>query len=81
MTYPSPKQLDEIYAKRERDVAELGRKAVIQAADLVPLDKLGRCAIADNHWAKCSPEAREALLKDQHHFVRSCAEIAAKRHT
>lgn len=80
MTYPSPEQLNKLYAERQRLVDKLGNQEAIHSSDLEKLDRLGRCAVADVHWLKCSPEARTALLNDGHHFVRSCAEISASRH-
>lgn len=80
MTYPSPKHLEEMYAKRQRDVGAFAAQESIQASDLDGLDRLGRCAVASDHWLKCLPEARTALLNDGHHFVRSCADVSARRH-
>jgi hypothetical protein len=67
--YPSPKELEVLYARRDAAVASLGGKDRITAADLAVLDRLGRCKVANEHWAICDEPA--------HHFVRSCAQLAA----
>lgn len=75
--YPSPQELEVIYAERDAAVAALAAKGKIEAADLAPLDRLGRCKVANEHWGICDESARHALLNDMHHFVRACACLAA----
>lgn len=75
--YPSPQELEALYAKRVSAVSALADKGRIEAVDLVSLDRLGRCKVANEYWAICDESARRALLNDAHHFVRSCASFAA----
>ena len=74
--YPSPKQIEAIYTQRDADVARLSESLVIEPADIAALDRLGRCKVANELWAKCSESTRSALRTDEHHFVRSCAALA-----
>lgn len=73
---PSNDQLEAFYAQRDGEVAALGRKPVVRAEDLIPLDRLGRFKVANELWVKCDEEARHALLHDEHHHVRSAALLA-----
>lgn len=73
-------QLQETYDKRAESVSSLAETGRIEAADLRELDYLGRCKVANEHWGICEASARQALLNDQHHFVRSCARIEASKH-
>jgi len=75
--YSRPQKLEALYAERDAAVAALGTKGRIEAADLASLDRLGRCKVANEHWGICDESARHALLNDAHHFVRSCASLAA----
>ncbi|MGP0171303.1 hypothetical protein ACSVIJ_05395 [Pseudomonas sp. NCHU5208] len=75
--YPTPHELKLLYAERETAVACLAAKGSIGAADLQALDRLGRCKVANEHWGLCDEAARHSLLNDSHHFVRSCASLAA----
>ncbi|HFS8928961.1 TPA: hypothetical protein ACH1VU_006237 [Pseudomonas aeruginosa] len=75
--YPSPKELVVLYAERDAAVAAMADKGIIEAADLAPLDCLGRCKVANEHWGICDVSARHTLLNDTHHFVRACACLAA----
>lgn len=73
----SPKALEAQYAERERAILALSSKGVISASDLLDLDRLGRCQVANELWALCDQSARNALLRDEHPHVRSCAVLAA----
>ncbi len=75
--YPSPQELEVLYAERDAAVLALAAKGRIEAPDLVALDRLGRCKVANEHWGICDGSARQALLNDPHHYVRSCACLAA----
>ncbi|MDG1580954.1 hypothetical protein [Pseudomonas sp. GOM6] len=75
--YPSPQQLEVLYAEREAAVLALAGKGTIVAASLADLDRLGRCKVANEHWGICDESARQALLNDAHHSVRACATLAA----
>lgn len=74
--YPTPEVLAEIYRTRERRVEQLKALSSISSADLVGLDRLGRCRVANELWGRCLESARSELLNDSHHFVRSCALLA-----
>lgn len=75
--YPSTAQLEAFYEQREAEVVALGRQPVITAASLMPLDRLGRFKVASEYWAKCDPGARNSLLQDEHHSVRSAAALTS----
>jgi hypothetical protein len=81
MTYPSAEQLELIYAERQTRLAELYAKGEITAADLQTVDRLGRCAIANDAWAMCSADSQRLLLLDLHPHVRSCAAVSQARQT
>lgn len=73
-----PQQVvQKLYQLRETEVERLSRQQVIVASDLHDLDRGARGAVANLLFIKCDVSAREALLHDEHHQVRSCAEIAA----
>lgn len=74
--YPSPEELEVIYAERDAAIEKLGRKAQIEISDLQQLDRIGRFKTVCQLWQKCSPAAQEALRNDQHHSVRSAAVLA-----
>ena len=76
MPYPSPAQVELLYAQRAKQVADLARRGSIKADDLPHLDRLGRFKIVVEHWPLCDESARQALLKDTHHSVRSAAILA-----
>lgn len=73
---PSPQEAKAIYAEREARVEALASTGSIKAAELEALDRIGRCKVANDHWALCDEQARHALINDPHHFVRSCAAFA-----
>lgn len=73
----SPNELELLFAQRQDAVAMLVTTGGIKAEDLNPLDRLGRCMVANDHWSICDEAARSALLNDQHPHVRSCARLAA----
>jgi hypothetical protein len=66
----------DLYSWRERAILALGRMAEITQGDL-PDERGLLCLVADNLWGVCDAEARSFLLAHPHHFVRSCAAIAA----
>ena len=71
--YPSITEIEAIYAKRDKDIAALGKKETITMDDLAGLDRLGRFQVVSCLWKKCSKEVRHALANDSHHSVRSAA--------
>ena len=73
----SPNELELLFAQRQDAVAMLVTTGGIKAEDLNPLDRLGRCMVANDHWSICDEAARSALLNDQHPHVRSCARLAS----
>lgn len=75
--YPSPAEIEVIYAARKEALQKLAKKDQVQVDDLVGLDYLGRFRVADELWEKCSPTTRHALQHDEHHFVRSAATLQA----
>lgn len=82
-SYPSPKEVQAIYDRRDRDLARLALRASsprgIDVGDLHALDRLGRVRVANELWGLCSEVARQALLTDEHAHVRSCAALASTR--
>lgn len=74
--YPSPEEIEVIYAKRDADIARLRGQTTIEVADLEAIDRLGRFQVCCDLWAKCSESARQRLRNDAHHFVRSAAVLA-----
>ncbi|ARL04372.1 hypothetical protein BOC44_21655 (plasmid) [Burkholderia pseudomallei] len=66
----------QLYQLREAEVAALSQRSVIVEADLGDLDRGGRAVVASLLYAKCDDRARQALLKDEHPHVRSCAAIS-----
>jgi hypothetical protein len=70
--------VQQLYAMRRTEVETLAGRAVIDVADLASLDRGSRFMVADTLFASCSPAARHALLNDQHHGVRSAADIASR---
>ena len=69
-------QIERLYEVRNAYVASLKIIGYVTIADLHRLDRLGRFRVADECWFICSPQAREALLADQHPHVRSAAVIS-----
>jgi len=76
---PQPGEVDRLFAVRDAYISDLRAKGVIDANDLLALERTGKCTVANDHWHICTKEARDALLNDAHHFVRSCAAIAASK--
>lgn len=72
---PNPDEAEELYRLRECDVAKLAKKAVISIEDIHSLEWGGRFKIANEYLDKCDENARESLLHDQHHGVRSAAAL------
>ena len=76
--YPSIAEIEAMYAKRDEEIAALGKKETITMADLAGLDRLGRFQLVICLWKKCTSEVRDALANDQHHSVRSAALLAER---
>lgn len=76
---PNPGEIELLFEQRDRLIASLVSKGVIEAKDLHALERSGKCIVANEHWHLCSKDARDALHDDGHHFVRSCAAIAASK--
>lgn len=74
--YPSIAEIEAMYAKRDEDIAALGKKESITMADIAGLDRLGRFQLVICLWKKCTLEVRTALANDPHHSVRSAALLA-----
>lgn len=72
-------EVERLYALRDSCIASFRVKGFIDAIDLLLLERSGRCIVANEDWSLCTKEARNALLNDSHHFVRSCAAIAASQ--
>ena len=68
--------VEQLYQIRAAEVRRLGLNGTVQVSDLHDLDWGARAQLADRHFERCDPEARDALLHDEHHFVRSSAVIA-----
>lgn len=64
----------QMYKRRDEEVAALAAKDQIAPEDIIPLERMGRCMVASTLWSKCNHLAREMLLNDEHHFVRACAQ-------
>jgi hypothetical protein len=88
----TPRQMhDRLVAARWRDEVQIARQYVLRDIfidalkargavtldDLAALCRLGRCRVASELWAACGEDVRAALLADEHHWVRSCARLAA----
>lgn len=73
---PAQADVERLYAMRAAFVLALQVKGIVDVRDIGELDRLGRCEVASHHWRLCTPEARDALLRDAHHQVRSCASIS-----
>lgn len=79
MAYPSPAEIEVIYAERNRIIGILREQPVIAPADLKPLDRSGRFTVAAELWDQCNQKTRDMLLADVHHFVRSAALLSDTR--
>lgn len=69
-----PGQVEALYEARDKVIAELRRAGTVTLEDIQKLDRTGRSIVASELWQMCTPDVREALLDDLHHFVRSAAE-------
>lgn len=76
---PKPGEIERLFEERDRMIANLQAKGAIDAKDLHDLERSGKCIVANEHWNLCTKDARDALHNDGHHFVRSCAAIAASK--
>lgn len=77
MRYPSPAELEKLYAEKDATVARLGSLLCIQQADLAGQHRMVRFEVACQFWAKCEQGVQAALLHDEHPHVRSAAQISA----
>ena len=68
--------VEQMYSLRDMELAALANKAVITINDVHALERTGRSMLADTLFQKCDTDARNALLNDEHHFVRACASIS-----
>ncbi|ODP35088.1 zincin-like metallopeptidase domain-containing protein [Pandoraea sp. ISTKB] len=68
--------VEQLYELRAVEVKILGERDVIHASDLASLDKGARTALAATHFPLCDEDARNALRRDQHHWVRSAADVS-----
>lgn len=74
---PKPGEIERLFEQRDLLIASVVLKGAIEAKDLHDLERSGKCIVANEHWHLCTKDARDALHNDDHHFVRSCASIAA----
>lgn len=70
------KNIEHHYESQFQIVDALANKSIISLSDLQPLSRIGKCRLINMAWIKLTPEAKTALLHDEHHFVRSCALLA-----
>lgn len=74
-----PGKLAELmYQLGDAEVEALASKSEISIGDILNLERRGKCLVADALFAKCSIEAREILLHDEHPHVRSIANISLR---
>lgn len=66
----------QLYQLREDEVAYLAKKGKVTVSDLATLDRGARFVVATMLFGKCDTEAKQALLHDEHHQVRSAAVLA-----
>ena len=72
-------QIEDMYAERDRRIAELGTLQRVDIRDLKGFERTGRFIIADKLWNRLTEDAKNALLHDEHAHVRSCARISAMK--
>jgi hypothetical protein len=72
----SPAQIQELVDAREAKIRVLLQMSSIDLNDVEGLDCGGLTLVANDLWAVCTIEVRKLLLNHEHHFVRSCANIA-----
>lgn len=65
-----------LYQLRETEVGRLSRSSEVAVADLQALDRGARAVVASMLFGKCTNDARNFLLNDEHSHVRSCAVIS-----
>lgn len=68
-----------MYSLRDAEVAALAKQAAITVSDVRGLERTGRFKVADELYGLCNDAARNELLNDAHHGVRSAAAISAAR--
>ncbi|MGR5451392.1 hypothetical protein ACP3V3_16870 [Vibrio sp. PNB22_3_1] len=61
---------------RLKEIEKTVNQTIIETHHIHHLDRIARFTIASEHYSKCSTEAQLLLLHDEHHFVRSAAQIA-----
>lgn len=76
---PRPGETEQLFAARDACVARLREVGRVEVQDLRALERSGKCIVANELWSLCTKEAQQALLEDEHHFVRSCAQISSCR--
>lgn len=69
-------QVQRLYDLRNAEVAALAGQSSISIDDVQNLERGGRFLIASEHFSKCTPQARNALLGDSSPGVRSAAAIS-----
>lgn len=67
-----------MYELRDTEVQVLSEKAEISVSDINELERTGRFKIANSLFHKCTIDARNVLLQDESHSVRSAAAISAR---
>src|SRR3546814_3153137 len=60
-------------------VAILVTTGGIKAEDLNPLDRLGRCMVANDHWSICDEAARSALRSEERRVGKECVSTCRSR--
>ena len=65
------------YALRDTVITDLlASQPIIEVSHVEDLDRVGRFTIASEHFKRCSDSCKKTLLHDEHHFVRSAANIS-----
>lgn len=72
--------VEAMYRARGTYIDELAELNLITPAMISNIELHGRTDIAARLWGICNAESRDALLRDQHHFVRSNAVLAQADH-
>lgn len=72
----SPEAVERLYTTRDAYIDVLAQQDAISQDDIRRLERTGRVIVASSHYNLCDTQARNALLADEHHQVRACAEIA-----
>lgn len=75
---PKPGEVERLYAVREAFIEGLSAKGCIDLNDLAGLDRSGKCFVAAELWGICIDNVRNSLLSDEHHHVRSFAQVSQR---